>query len=241
MRMNQKNFKYVDYQNRQYDLYAFAKYAILLSYLNKFRDERLKVLNVGCGSGEMNYLLALNQNWVIHGIDPDSKAIKLSLQIVKKHHLSNIQILNQSLEDFYRSYSQGYDIIMANDVLEHINDDSRTVQIIYQMLNKNGLFALSVPSLPFLYGYHDEILGHYRRYKKRSLDELLRTQFNIQHIRYFGFFLIPVSLMISKILRRPFPVNQRTTSNPILETLISIEKKINPPLGTSILCICIKK
>lgn len=72
-----------------------------------------------------------------------------------------------------------------------------------------GLLLISVPALQFLYGHHDEQLGHYRRYSRTQLGRLLDGFFVIEESRYFGFFLIPlVVLYSSKLLRKPYPVRK---------------------------------
>jgi hypothetical protein len=64
----------------------------------------------------------------------------------------------------------------------------------------------------------------------------------IQYARYYRISLIPAALVLSKWLRRPYPAGQVGSikeKNRLLGSLVSLlfsfEKKISPPLGTSLL------
>src|SRR5262249_37663175 len=69
--------QYDDLAAKDRDLYAHTKYDILIEYL---RDQpTLKILNAGCGSGDLSLRLAALGHHV-HGIDPEPAYINLALK-----------------------------------------------------------------------------------------------------------------------------------------------------------------
>jgi trans-aconitate methyltransferase len=226
-------YKHDDYSIRSDDPYAHAKYEIVLSWLPQ--DRPLRILNAGCGSGEMNVLLAKHTNWQVDAIDVDPEAIQLSEQLKAQYGLTNLTMTLSRIETFG---GQDYDVIIANDVLEHIEDDVTAMAHLARMLKPGGTLCVSVPALQWLFGYHDVSLGHFRRYNRALLTKRLSEKFDVQETRYFGATLIPIAILYSRILKTAYPVSQGS-KNPItgtiLGTLLRIEKAVTMPTGTSLL------
>ncbi len=230
-------YKHDDYAVRSNDAYAMAKYQVILNWLPK--TEGLRVLNAGCGSGEMTALLARQRSWQVDAIDVDPEAIQLSQTIKQELRLTNVNIYETGIE---AHTGRDYDIIICNDVLEHLADDNANAKALAAMLKPGGMLCVSVPALQSLFGYHDELLGHYRRYDRRMLTTLLSPYVVVKHCRYFAFTLIPIALLYSKILRKNYPVQQSTGVSlgaRILNACFNLEKAIIFPLGTSLLACAV--
>jgi SAM-dependent methyltransferase len=74
------------------------------------------------------------------------------------------------------------DVVIALDVLEHLEEDERVVREVAGALRPGGLFAVNVPAHPWLFSNHDLQLGHVRRYRPREIQELLaRNGFELVH------------------------------------------------------------
>src|SRR5258705_13315301 len=99
------DYKHSDYSIRARDPYAFTKYQIIMGWLPK--TQNLRVLNAGCGSGEMSALLAENSTWQVDAIDVDPEAIRLSALLKQDRALSNLTVTQSSIEDHP---GRGYDI-----------------------------------------------------------------------------------------------------------------------------------
>jgi SAM-dependent methyltransferase len=65
------------------------------------------------------------------------------------------------------------DLVVAFDVLEHIEDDVATVAGVFRALRPGGTFLVAVPADPRLWSAHDEAVGHVRRYTRPGLTALL--------------------------------------------------------------------
>jgi len=85
------------------------------------------------------------------------------------------------------NFKKEFDIILCNNVLEHIFDFKKAIENIYGALKSNGILILLVPGL---YPLHDEP-NDYWRFTEHSLRNLLQkfVKIKIEHkgIRRYPF------------------------------------------------------
>jgi 2-polyprenyl-3-methyl-5-hydroxy-6-metoxy-1,4-benzoquinol methylase len=229
-------YQYDDLLVRSNDLYANTKYQILLRHLEG--EQGLSILNAGCGSGEFSFQLAARGHRVL-GIDPAPDYIDLARLNAERAGIDNCSFLVSSIEDF--ASDEVFDCVAATDVLEHIADDFAAFEKLVQLVKPGGILLITVPAGQWLYGFHDEALGHYRRYSRRQLARLVADFCRIETLRYFGFSLIPVCYAYSKLLRKPYPVGESgdASKNPVaafaLRSLLQLDRLLPLPLGTSLI------
>ena len=73
-----------------------------------------------------------------------------------------------------------FPLVIALDVLEHIEDDVRfVVEQLAPAVQPGGLLVASVPAHQSLFTRHDQALGHFRRHSAKSLRALLAPTFTI--------------------------------------------------------------
>ncbi|MEV4352123.1 class I SAM-dependent methyltransferase [Actinoplanes sp. NPDC049596] len=65
--------------------------------------------------------------------------------------------------------SESVDLVVAFDVLEHIDDDERVVAEMRRVLRPGGSALITVPCDMKLWSAHDEAVGHLRRYTRGTL------------------------------------------------------------------------
>lgn len=234
-------YQYDDLIKRENDPYAKAKYSLLLGYLKKSGRSGLRILNAGCGSGELSVLLSRAGHKVI-GIDPSEEYTDLAQKRAISENVNNCEFRVGSIEDLPED--EKYDCVIATDVLEHIEADYTAMNKLAKVVVEGGLIFITVPALEALYGYHDEMIGHYRRYTKKTLKRLVESPRNtrIFALRYFGFTLIPICYLFSCVLRRTYPFGSGKQSlkakiqNLILAGLLYVDKRLPMPLGISLIC-----
>lgn len=143
-----------------------------------------------------------------------------------------------------RLIADEFDTIVSVNVLEHIEDDAAAVVAMRRILAPTaGRLFLLVPAHPLLYGTPDELAGHFRRYRRRDLRNLLTAAgFHGVRARYFnGFGAIPYFLN-SRILR------PKTLSGPVdtqivlfdrylVPVLRRVESSIRVPFGQSLIAV----
>lgn len=104
-----------------------------------------KVLDVGCGLGWI--LSALGDEWDKHGIEISKFASGYAAKFGKVH--------NGTLENYIGG---GFDVVIMNHVIEHLEDPVGAVRRIHSLLKPKGAFIVGTP---------DFDSGAARRYGKR--------------------------------------------------------------------------
>ena len=219
-----------------------SKKKIVLDFIDRYvsTNDNHKILDIGCGSGLM--LNALEQIGDTYGMDMSDDAINFSKEIfsgtVKKGMLPD----NIPYDEEY------FSLVVALDVIEHVNDDRASLTAIRSHIAVGGQAVISVPACMFLWSEHDVLNEHKRRYTLEELKgKLIDAGFTIEKISYFNTFLFPlISLvrMINNLLKRkgaseidlPHPA-----INYIVEKIFSLEKYflriMNFPIGVSVLAV----
>jgi SAM-dependent methyltransferase len=85
-----------------------------------------------------------------------------------------------------------FGVVVAYDVLEHINEDDVVVSEIARVLRPGGRALIAVPADPRLWSAHDEAIGHVRRYTRESLIGLFDDRFQIDEVRSWNVLLRPI-------------------------------------------------
>lgn len=98
-----------------------------------------KVLDIGCGYGEIISFLKSKFNCSVEGIEPSKIAAEYGEQ------LFNIKINNIILEEFCSQ--DKYDIIICSHTIEHVEDPIKFLQLIRNLISSNGLVYIEVPNI----------------------------------------------------------------------------------------------
>jgi 2-polyprenyl-3-methyl-5-hydroxy-6-metoxy-1,4-benzoquinol methylase len=151
--------------------------------------------------------------------------------------------INAQLIDSNEPLPTGFDALCALDVLEHLDDDSGMVRRLAASIRPGGLVIVTVPAYAWLWGSMDEVAGHRRRYRLRSLCRLMEgAGLRRVHATYFNSVLFP-ALAAGRLLGLPRPGHEVDTPprpiNAVLSVLFQMEgpivSRISMPFGTSIL------
>jgi len=163
--------------------------AIIRRYLEQARAYKAihAIADIGCGSG--GNLEVLSEYGVVLGVEPSpvlaqrARSRGIASSIIQK----NAMQLDEALE---------VDLITYFDVLEHIEDDATMLQRVRMAVPRDHLVLVSVPGCPLLYGEHDRLLHHYRRYSQLALkDALSKGGYRLLNMEHFMFFLLPLAFV----------------------------------------------
>jgi len=227
-----EQYTLTDHEFRDDDAYATGKYRLAARWLRKIGTSGV-LYNIGCGAGHFNRL-AVEIGYTVHAFEPDAAAYALA--VANRPPQCDVQQLG--LEAIP---GQGVaDVIVMHDVLEHIEDDHAAVDRLFELTKPSGALLLSVPALPSLWGYHDEQLGHFRRYTRRTLRDVLAPLFRVERLRWYGMTMLPVTLWYSRWRRRSYPmagVTERGMAARAFDIVCRIEERTPVPVGTSLLCL----
>jgi 2-polyprenyl-6-hydroxyphenyl methylase / 3-demethylubiquinone-9 3-methyltransferase len=99
-----------------------------------------RVLDVGCGGGILSEALA-REGALVVGVDPSQKSLAVAREHAAQSGLT-IDYRLGSAEDVASSGSaEGFDLVFAVDVLEHVDDLERTITAIATVLAPGGGFG----------------------------------------------------------------------------------------------------
>ncbi|MBL6664898.1 MAG: class I SAM-dependent methyltransferase [Rickettsiales bacterium] len=217
-----------------------ARRNIIKTIIKRFHPSPKAILEIGSGTGANSKMLQEFGN--LSAVEPYTYA-----RNELKKRLTNAQILEGKLPHDLK-LNQKFDLICLFDVLEHVKEDQQSLETINHHLHKNGKLILTIPAFQFLFSKHDLNLHHFRRYNKKQIINLLKqTNYQIEFISYFNFFLFPLAL-ISRILFKIFPNSKaqdqtpNSTINNLFYTIFNCEKfflknNIRFPFGLSIIVI----
>lgn len=178
--------------------YLVGRKRILQSLLDRavaIRPVR-RILDIGCGSGN-NFDLLSHYGQVI-GCDSSPVQVRRA----RSRGIAAEVFVTQG-DCFERRLSEPFQLTCLCDVLEHIEDDAGFLAQLNQSVELGHMLLLSVPACPSIYSSHDRLLQHYRRYKLKELEDLLRSRgFQVIRATHFVTLLFPVvafSRLIAKL------------------------------------------
>jgi SAM-dependent methyltransferase len=113
----------------------------------------------------------------------------------------------------------------AFDVLEHLEHPEYVVSEMHRTLVSGGYLFVTVPTGSWLWGHMDDALGHYKRYKKSEIENLLAGQgFEIRSSRYLFLSLVIPAFLIRAL---PYRLKIKSSKSDIFRSL----KRTQSPIG----------
>lgn len=196
------------------------------------------ILEVGCGIGNFSEILAGYGQ--LTAIDINQAYVKEAKRGVGKKAEIGVGDIEKGKYFFDKNF---FDSIVCINVLEHIKDDRIALENIYKLLSPQGFLILLVPSHAFLYNSIDKSIGHYRRYEKDQLEEMLiEHNFKIEKSKRINLLGSIGWFVAGKLLgEKHISESKIKIFNLISPLFLLLEKIIETPIGTSILIIARKK
>jgi len=208
---------------------------------NRWMFDRLRrwvgrrVLEIGSGIGNLSVFLADRERLVL----TDTRPEYLERLRARFAGHANVAVERLYLPDDHGSLAgERFDTIICLNVLEHVDEDIRSLVEMRGLLTRGGRLVLLVPALPALYGTMDRALGHHRRYKHDALAELLRaTGYTVAHIEYFNLAGVPGWWFAGRVLRREMIPAGPLKLYDALVPLFRLERLLPWRVGQSLIAI----
>lgn len=131
-----------------------------------------------------------------------------------------------------------YETVIILNVIEHLANESAAMQALADRLLPGGHLIVMVPAMHFLYGSLDRAFGHYRRYQKPEMKNLMEdVQLQAVENRYvntigmFGWFLY------GRILKHQQLPQQLCGRFNMVLPLLKLERPLAYFAGLSLICI----
>lgn len=221
--------------------------AILESFLNticsklKTQNSRLRILDVGCGTGAN--IQMLSQYGEAEGVDVSDDA----LEFCRKKGLK----VQKGLAEALPFDDETFELTTALDVVEHLDDDIAGLKEMYRVTKRGGYSLIFVPAFMWLWGVQDDISNHRIRYTKSQIVERLRIAgYTVERSTFANWTFFAPILAGRTIMKltgiKPESENNITISglNGIFGKLFSSERlwlrNFNFPFGVSIVVVARK-
>ncbi len=138
---------------------------ILIETVGGFRRGRDgAALEVGCGDGFVLSRLP-GPRWI--GVDEALDDLRIAS---RQHRIPVVAASGQALP-----VRERFDMVVAFDVLEHIEDDIGALRAWRALLTPPGYLVITVPAGPELWSRRDDFAGHRRRYSRAGLRTAIET------------------------------------------------------------------
>lgn len=195
---------------------------------------RGQVLEIGAGTG--------NFSGALRSLGTSLTAVEPSVRLGKKlrervQQVPNVTIVQGVLSDVT---DRGFDAAVMLNVLEHIEDEAEVLAEVSERLAPGGTLSIWVPAFEFLYSDFDRKVGHFRRYRKSQLvDVVSAAGFTVRSARYVnlpGFFAWWLTMRASNVGAgggRLTDIYDRV----VVPVTSRVERIVHPPFGLSVLLV----
>jgi SAM-dependent methyltransferase len=197
-----------------------------------------RVLEVGAGIGATTKILCSGneRNWICLEPDPSLRSnteLMISLGILPECCQSRTGVI-QDLDS-----NERYDTILYIDVLEHIEDDRNELDTAARHLGPEGMLIVLAPAHDFLFSRFDYVIGHRRRYTKKTLSILTPAGCTLHRLMYLDVLGVLPSLVNKFFLRQPQPTERQILFWDRLMIPLSrlLDKVLNYKIGRSIIAV----
>lgn len=197
------------------------------------------ILDVGAGLGTfVDYIKNRKKIILLEIEDENVKRLKIKYKGYKNIKAIKGDLSKQNLVPEIKR--EKINTVICLNTLEHIKTDKLMIANIRRSILPKGKLILYVPALKALYGTLDKNLGHYRRYQKDELEQLLvRNRFKIIKSRYLNSFGTLSWFLYSRILKRKKVKEKRILAYDrwLVPIISKMESLLNLPFGQSLLII----
>ena len=147
------------------------------------------LLEIGCGAGALLFdLRELGFSCSAVEFSPDAR--------------NHAKLFGSTILEDANNIQQGsVDLVVAFDVLEHIDDDSSALRNWVSYLRPDGHLMVTVPCHMSKWGASDVWAGHFRRYERAELTRLVESMgVEVELVETYGFPLANITSWLRNLL-----------------------------------------
>jgi len=161
-----------------------------------------RFIEIGPGSGEITQLL-LDLSWTGQSYELDGVTVgRLQKRFAREIEEGRYSTINTDYLNHDPSTDK-VDLVISCMVMEHFDAkaESAFMRKSAEALKPQGLIIGLVPGSPAHWGIEDDIAGHYRRYTRKTIQDLMRSNgWRIEHIAGLTFPVSNLLLPLSNFL-----------------------------------------
>lgn len=197
-----------------------------------------RVLEVGAGIGTFTGLMLDNGAKDVLAVEPDDSCADVLDERFGADE--RVSVVREFLPDAptVRASAASFDLVVCQNVLEHIDDDRRALVAMLDALEPGGRLVLIVPAGPRLFGALDDAYGHWRRYTLDDLESVVvDAGFEIEQLTPMN--SLGIVGWWAKARRPGARVGQGSLRafEALVPTVRRLEERWSPKVGLSIVCV----
>lgn len=231
-----------DYIGDELTLFQNAKNwkAYYSSYFKKYLKGRVLEVGAGLGGTTLSLCDGSQEEWIC--LEPDASLCQNIHKLISDKKLpACCKAQTGFLSDI--PADEKFDAILYIDVIEHIEDDKKELQLAAQHLKPGGALLIIVPAHQFLYSPFDKAIGHYRRYSVNRTREAIPAELKIVKSIYLDSVGLLASTANKLFLKQSYPTLKQVlfwdrTMVPVSRVF---DKLLLHQLGKSVLLIAQKQ
>ena len=200
---------------------------------------RIRILDVGCGTGYNLGLLA--RHGAAFGLDLNERGLALAREVGRPLLRADTARL---------PFADGtFDLVTSFDMMQCIPTDREAVREMARVVKPGGVVVVSMAALDVLHGDHSEVWQEYRRYTRASARALAeQAGLRVERVAFMFAVLFPLLLLsrgVQRLTRRfrevrddtditipPAPVNGLLSL--LLRAEATLSRRVGMPVGSSV-------
>ena len=164
----------------------FFNYLTRAIVLPNLKKKKARLIDLGCGGGR-NLIAAAKKGYQVIGIDINRKALHIASKRLSEEGLaSKNNLYSADITKMNGRKWGNFDYCILQEVIEHINNYQKAIDVAYRELKKGGVMILTTPNNPAQWNILDDYAGHLRRFTNLEIREAL-TRFTAVKVFTVGF------------------------------------------------------
>lgn len=133
-------YSYADSNPGHHHAYLISPLLEMLSHETLPSQQKLRVLDLGCGNGSLSHLIA-QQGYEVVGVEESESGFKSA-----RLSFPDCHFIQASIYDLpYAELRNSFDIVMSSEVIEHLLYPRELVRAAKKCLKPNGRLILTTP------------------------------------------------------------------------------------------------
>lgn len=196
--MDIKEINNMDLYREKEHWWIKTRFLYLDRAISKLGSRPFTLLEIGSGTGQNLSYLSNDSEYR----DQLQEAIGVDISLpdgFSRNDLSSKVSMTKEMPE----KSKQFDVMVVMDVIEHVDLPKDLLKDWLHYLKPNGILLITVPAFQSLWSNHDVLLGHRRRYTRKSLESEVDSLPLVKvYNRYAFSFVFPIVWLVRKMLKK---------------------------------------